>query len=59
MSYDSWMPAKKNKTSVIGVRFDEDARKALDKEAQAKGLDTGAYIRMLVFTHPDRQKKKV
>jgi len=47
----------KLKTKQIGVRFDEQTRRQLEKEAQAIGLDLATYIRHLVFTHPDRKKK--
>lgn len=51
------MASKKNKTAAILVRFEEKTRLELEKEAKAVGLDLSTYIRTLVFTHQNRQKK--
>ena len=51
------MAGKKNKTAQVPVRFDEQTKKDLEKEAALEGLDLATYIRRLVFTHPDRKKK--
>jgi uncharacterized protein (DUF1778 family) len=51
------MAVKKHRTAQVPIRFDEEMKKLLEKEAAAKGLDLASYIRSLVFTHPDRQKK--
>lgn len=57
MSYTEDMK-KTNKTRQIGVRVEETTIEELEKEAQKKGLDLSTYVRNLVFTHQDRQKKK-
>lgn len=57
MSYNVDMK-KTRKTRQLGVRLDEATVKELEKEALAKGLDVSTYIRTLVFTHPDRPKRK-
>jgi hypothetical protein len=40
------------------VRIEESTKRQLEKEARAMGLDLASYIRSLIFTHQDRQKKK-
>lgn len=49
---------KKNKTAPVLVRFDVQTKNLLEKEGKAIGLDLATYIRHLVFTHQDREKKK-
>lgn len=46
----------KPKTETVPVRMDRDLKRQLEKEAIAKGLDLGTYLRMLIVTHQDRGK---
>ncbi|MFH1023797.1 MAG: hypothetical protein V1809_10475 [Planctomycetota bacterium] len=50
-------PKSEYLTDLVGVRFPKAERQALDVEAKAKGLETTAYIRMLIKTHPERKRK--
>lgn len=38
------------------MRLDAKDKKALEAEGAVKGLDLSAYIRYLLYTHPERKK---
>lgn len=48
----------KKKTAAILLRLEENLKKALEKEAFSQGRSIPNYIRHLLATHQDRQKKK-
>jgi len=51
------MPRKQsNKDEIIGLRVTRSLKQALQKEADAQGLDMTSYIRHLLTTDPRRKK---
>lgn len=48
--------AKHSKNTQIAIRFDEKARRELEKEADAAKRKLSDYLRYLIETHPERKK---